>query len=115
MPSGVYPIEKRKGLFTKGHKRLNTGRTLFKKGMTEDRCVNWKGDDVKYRALHHWVVRHLGSANKCEQCGKSKTTQKSIHWSNKSHKYLRNLTDWISLCVSCHKKYDREHKDFQQK
>lgn len=32
MPSGVYPIEKRRGLFQKGHPQLNTGRTHIKKG-----------------------------------------------------------------------------------
>jgi very-short-patch-repair endonuclease len=32
MPSGVYPIEKRKGLFKGGHYQLNTGRTHFQKG-----------------------------------------------------------------------------------
>ena len=67
----------------------------------------WKGNNVGYRALHSWVIRKLGKATKCEFCGKEKTTPKSIHWANKSHKYKRSLSDWIQLCVPCHKAYDR--------
>ena len=68
----------------------------------------WKGENVSYRCLHMWVHRKLGKPMLCEFCGKEKTTVKSIHWANKSHNYLRNLTDWISLCVHCHKAYDRK-------
>ena len=34
----------------------------------------------------------------------------SFEWANKSHKYLRKLSDWISLCSSCHKQYDYSFK-----
>jgi hypothetical protein len=66
----------------------------------------WKGDSVSYRNLHRWVRYWKGEPIKCEFCGKEKTTAKSIQWANKSHNYNRILTDWISLCVKCHKKYD---------
>ena len=65
---------------------------------------------ISYRGLHHWVKRYKGTPKKCEHCGKEKSNPKSIHWANKSHKYLRNLTDWIQLCVLCHKKYDIQYK-----
>ena len=117
MPSGIYQRTKKhshaikKGLigkhFPKGthwkispDKRKNMGRG---KG---EKSVFWKGDDVKYRALHDWVRRIKGEPLICENCGRKKTTPKSIHWANKSHKYLRIESDWISLCVRCHKKYD---------
>ena len=66
----------------------------------------WKGDNVGYRALHSWVRRWLGTPDTCEHCGKVGLTGKKINWANKSHKYFRELNDWIRLCVSCHKKYD---------
>ena len=72
--------------------------------------LEWKGTTVGYRALHRWVERWLGKPCKCEFCGKEKTTKKSIHWANKSHKYFRNLSDWFQLCAKCHKAYDREYK-----
>ena len=59
-----------------------------------------------YRALHYWVQRNKGSAATCQICGKIKTTPKSIQWANKSGTYLRELDDWVSLCVPCHRQLD---------
>ncbi len=64
----------------------------------------WKGDKVGYRGLHGWVSRRLGKPNKCEHCGD--ISKRKYEWANKSHKYLRDINDWIRLCVPCHKKYD---------
>ena len=65
----------------------------------------WKGDSVSYRNLHRWVERYLGKPNTCEHCGKYGVAHQ-IQWANKSGKYLRELSDWIRLCVKCHKRYD---------
>lgn len=66
--------------------------------------VNWVGDKVGYDGLHDWVKVRLGTPSKCEFCG---TTEKRLyHWANKSRLYKREISDWIRLCVSCHKKYD---------
>lgn len=66
----------------------------------------WKGDDVKYGALHMWVVNKLGKPETCEICKKNGLKGHQIHWANKSGKYFRKLNDWIRLCVSCHGAYD---------
>lgn len=68
---------------------------------------NWKGDDVGYFALHSWVNRKLGIPDTCDHCGKSGLTGHKIHWANKNHEYNRDLADWLRLCVTCHKKYDK--------
>lgn len=70
---------------------------------------NWKGDEVSYRGLHDWVRRHLGKAKKCNFCGIVGNREKRIliEWASKSHKAKRDLSDYISLCVPCHRKYDR--------
>ena len=61
----------------------------------------WKGDKVKYQALHQWVARHLGTPQRCD--GKNCSGQsKRYHWANKSGKYKRDFSDWIRLCISCH-------------
>lgn len=72
----------------------------FKKGQ---RPHNWKGDAVGYDALHDWVKRHRGKAVLCEWCGSDYRPQ----WANKSFQYKRDLSDWIALCYTCHRKYDR--------
>jgi len=70
----------------------------------------WKGDKVGYNAIHTWVRRKKGSPKKCATCRKTKG---KIHWANINHKYHRNLDDYISLCVSCHKKYDLKNNLLQ--
>lgn len=42
----------------------------------------------------------------CEHC--KSTTKKRYEWANASGDYLRNLSDWIRLCKSCHIKYDKD-------
>ena len=79
-------------------KRFNLA-TEFRKGQVP---WNYKGDAVGYDALHRWVRRKLGIPKKCRQC---ESTQ-NLQWANKSHKYKRDLQDWISLCVSCHMGFD---------
>ena len=65
---------------------------------------NWKGNNVKYSGLHMWVRSMLGEPSKCEHC--ETTTAKKFEWANKNHTYFRNITDWVRLCTSCHRKYD---------
>ena len=64
---------------------------------------NWKGENVGYSTLHTWVKRHRGEPQICYGCGEQ---MKTLHWANISGKYLRNLDDFVSLCVSCHKNHD---------
>lgn len=64
----------------------------------------WRGDKVSYAALHQWVVRKLGRPKKCEHCGVE--DRKWYHWANKSGEYKRDLSDWIRLCVPCHRIFD---------
>lgn len=75
---------------------------------TGENNSNWMGDKVSYHALHHWVRRHLGHPTSCSQCKSPEVSVKrtNIQWANRSKKYLRDKSDWVALCVSCHKAYD---------
>jgi NUMOD3 motif len=63
---------------------------------------NWKGDDVKYDALHIWIRRHLPKPEKCQNCG----LVKRLEACNISGEYLRDVKDWEYLCRGCHMKKD---------
>lgn len=63
----------------------------------------WKGDGVGYYGLHRWIYKQLGKPCRCNHCDK---TEGRFEWANKSKEYKRELNDWISLCYSCHDKYD---------
>ncbi len=86
---------------------------IFSKNRRAEEHYNWKGDKIEYSPLHRWICRNWGNPPKCELCnkiGERKTRVWNIQWSNKDGLYTRNKEDWWGLCVPCHKKYDKEHK-----
>lgn len=93
---------------TKRHHSKQTREKMSKamKGRFSGKDIaNWKGDDVGYQGLHKWVQHWKKKPKKCQHCGKVRR----LYWANKSHKYLRKLSDWLALCMSCHRKYDINH------
>ena len=122
----------RKGLFTEaqrkqisermkgnknllGHKKSKETIAKFKAthakngNLRESNSPGWKGDNVKYSALHEWVKRYKGTPKECTQCGLD-DPNKTYHWANISHEYSRDLDDFIRMCASCHKYYDNLHR-----
>lgn len=81
-----------------------TKNTIKKlKAVRGSKRYNWKGDNVSYIGIHNWVRREKTKPKNCQFCGK----QKKLEWANKDRKYKRNLDDFIALCISCHRKYDK--------
>jgi hypothetical protein len=62
---------------------------------------NWN-ENAGYHGVHFWVYRTLGKPKKCLECGVTERLQ----WANISGKYKREIDDWKSLCVVCHRKFD---------
>ncbi len=112
-----------KFLFKKGHK-INLGRkpslesrikmSIARTGKKISPHKRRKKHNIGYRALHYRIQSSLGRATKCDHCGKEWDRPRSIHWANKSHRYLKILSDWIQLCVSCHKKYDSKNSNHRR-
>ena len=67
---------------------------------TAEKNGNWKGDNVSYHALHYWIKSRIDKPKACVICNK----KNKLDLSNKSGKYLRDLTDWWYICRSCHTK-----------
>jgi hypothetical protein len=95
--------------FVKGHKHSEETKIKIsksKKGKASGKNHwNWKERNYGYRAVHYWVESHKGKAKICSICGK---TEGRINWANVDHKYKRKLKDYLSMCVSCHQKYDKK-------
>lgn len=95
--------------WNKGKKGLteawNKGKTFIQ--IIGDKNPEWKGDNVSYRSLHKWVENHLGKPYLCNKCGKLKEDGR-IEWASISHHAVRKLEDYMSLCVACHREYDRK-------
>lgn len=60
--------------------------------------------DANYFSIHDWVKIRLGKPSECENCGI--TDAKKYEWANISGLYLRDLSDWARLCVTCHRLID---------
>lgn len=73
----------------------------------------WKGNAVRYGALHEWLYRRLGGARFCTNRLKHglpfrcSGVSKRYEWANRSRGYKRDLNDWVQLCHSCHVKADK--------
>jgi len=105
---------KGKNTWSRHHRHTEEAKKRIANGQTGINSYLWKGDDVGYFALHSWVVRHKGKPQICEHCGAT-SKEKWLHWANIDHKYKRNLNDYISLCASCHSKYDRKYNSYKRK
>lgn len=80
----------------------------FQKGhpvLEEEKNPDWKGENAGYSTKHRWVKKLKGKPDHCEDCGLSDPKRK-YEWSNRDHKYRRVKEDYVSRCVSCHRKYD---------
>ena len=67
---------------------------------------------AEYRWLHYWVEKQLGKPAHCNTCG---TTEKRKYgWANVSGRYLKDVSDWIRLCCSCHSKMDKKWRRWQE-
>lgn len=103
---GKHHSEETKIKMSESHK----GKPSWIKGLASELNPNWKGDDVGYWGVHKWIEKQKGKPRVCEHCGATRK-EKRFHWANIDHKYRRNLDDYISLCVPCHKKYDKKNNN----
>jgi hypothetical protein len=73
---------------------------------TGKKSSQWKGNKAKYQAIHSWIRRHYGKANKCE-CVDCNNKSNQYQWALKpGYKYKRDINVFMMLCRSCHKKMD---------
>lgn len=78
-------------------------------GLFGDKNGNWKGDNVKYDAIHIWIKNHKPKPKLCEICNKNP----AIELANKTGKYTRNIDDYWWSCISCHRKLDKTIKNIK--
>lgn len=114
---GIPLSKKHKENISKVAKEKGFGKWMIGKKLSEETKIKlraensgrWKGDDAKIGSIHIWIIRKYGQPKFCEIC---KSTNKNIYdWSNKDHKYSRNIIDWQRVCRKCHHKYDIENNN----
>jgi len=96
-------------MYQKKMSLAHIGQVAWNKGMKgigrDEKNGMWKGELTQYGPKHAWVIRNKEKPESCEHCG---IREKKLDWANKDHKYKRNLNDYMALCRSCHRKYDKK-------
>lgn len=90
------------GNFPKGHTPWNAGKSWDAR-KNEGNSL-WRGDKASIIAIHEWVKRRMPKEKKCQICGTEEN--RMYHIANISGEYKRNVSDYMRLCVPCHKRYD---------
>lgn len=71
---------------------------------------HWKYDHYNVRAIHRWINRYHGKANRCVMPGCDGKSD-WFEWALvKGKKYLRKIENFMPLCRKCHTKYDMTRK-----
>jgi hypothetical protein len=95
-----------------GKKHTEEAKRKMGKTKIAEKNPEWKGDEAGYSSIHNWVRRWKKIPEYCEFCGKEGKKNGrnwNIQQANIDHNYRRVLDDYIALCDSCHKKYDRQN------
>ena len=114
----VYNNKPNSTSFKKGHKKLGgfikgskhkqesikkVSQSLYgKRGKLARR---WKGNLAGYVAIHSWIKQNFGKADKCENLDCRKSSNK-FEWASISGENRREVSDYLQLCASCHRRYD---------
>lgn len=108
MPKGIYKRTKetlRKLEITRNkNKHIYKNKEKAYASRSGNLHHSYKGENAGYCSKHGWIKKIYGKANKCKI--QDETCKGRFEWSNKDHKYSRNLEDWQMLCCSHHKRYD---------
>lgn len=91
----------------RGGKRLESQIENIRKSKIGNKNPSWKGDKVKYRALHEWIRKNKPKRKTCEDCGKG---NRRLEVANISGKYKRDINDFEWLCCSCHTLKDNQRR-----
>ncbi len=61
-----------------------------------------------YDAVHKWANRHRPRTGTCEHCHRNVGTRNGsgTQLANKSREYRYDVSDYMELCRSCHRRYD---------
>lgn len=83
--------------------RLKISQSLV--GLTQELARNWKGDEAGYVARHIWIKKLKGKPSYCEV--DKRHFGKRYEWASISRANKRDVKDWIQMCPSCHRVYDK--------
>lgn len=109
--TGLHPSpESRAKMSTAKMGRHRTPETRAKISATLKGCI--KGPDIKYCGAHCRVYAERGRPDHCEHCSADDGRRYDWAYAGPGHEekaliFSLDPADYISLCISCHRKFDK--------
>jgi len=67
----------------------------------------WKGDNASYSAVHKWLVKNFGKANRCENTNCPKLPSRRFEYALiVADIHVHNRNNYKMLCIPCHRSFD---------
>ena len=85
--------------------RLNHGH----KGKLGDKSYNWKGNSIGYVGIHIRLARKI-KPTRCINCKR----ERKLQWAHLGNSYSTDLSEYVTLCVSCHRLYDHQYMTIRE-
>lgn len=63
--------------------------------------------EPSYMAIHKWLATHFPKSGICEHCGGASKKMANDYALIHGREYSREREDYLELCRSCHRKYDK--------
>jgi len=89
-----------------GHEVTADTREKIRQTKLGKRNAAWKEEGAGYSALHNWLHRNFQKTGACDLCKRERQTE----WSNLFGQYRHVREDFLEMCISCHRRYDRMRK-----
>lgn len=98
--------------YAKGYKHTDEAKKSMSINRSGDKHWDWKGDEASYSAIHKWLVKNYGFANKCESINCPKLfTIRYEYALLAGFTYIHDRSKFVMLCIPCHRSYDsRDNK-----
>ena len=91
----------------KGRRQSEEAKIKNSEAHSGKKHYGWQGVNASYTAIHLWLVKKYGKANRCEN-SKCSHLGKRFEWALiKGKKYQRKRENFMQLCSHCHRGYDK--------
>lgn len=90
---------------TSGLRPRKKGEFKHTEASREKMSLSHTKNSLTYSAIHKWLVKKKGKAFGCKRCGLN-DINREYEWSNNSGQHKRDVNDYESLCVPCHRAKD---------
>jgi len=87
----------------KGRNWTQEAKKKFSDKRKNEGNPRWTGHAVGYYGVHNWLRKYNPKPEYCEFCH----VRPPVHLANISGQYVRDISHYKWLCISCHRRTDK--------